>query len=210
MDISLERIVEDFAWGMKAADSKRPQAINNRSGEPFSPGIGPHTEARTIELVRDELVGMSSSPYAGLIGLQVPYPSSPRAKCDLCIGEDSNPLWAIEVKMLRLIGDNGKVNDNILMHILSPYPAHRSAVTDCEKLVNSRLGIRQAILIFGYDHAEWTMLPAIEAFELLARDRAVLSERVNAAVLGLEHPFHQQGQVFGWEIHPKGATELGD
>ena len=28
-----------------------------------------------------------------------------------------------EVKMLRLMGDNGKPNDNMLMHILSPYPA---------------------------------------------------------------------------------------
>jgi hypothetical protein len=32
--------------------------------------------------------------------------------------------WAIEVKMLRLMGDNGKLNDNMVMHILSPYPAH--------------------------------------------------------------------------------------
>jgi hypothetical protein len=30
--------------------------------------------------------------------------------------------WAIEVKMLRLMGDNHKPNDNMLMHILSPYP----------------------------------------------------------------------------------------
>ena len=35
--------------------------------------------------------------------------------------------WAIEVKMLRLMGDNGKPNDNMLMHILSPYERHRSA-----------------------------------------------------------------------------------
>jgi hypothetical protein len=34
----------------------------------------------------------------------------------------------------RILGDNGKLNDNMLMHILSPYPQHRSAVTDCNKL----------------------------------------------------------------------------
>ena len=33
--------------------------------------------------------------------------------------------------MLRFMGDNGKLNDNIVMHILSPYPEHRSALTDC-------------------------------------------------------------------------------
>ena len=39
--------------------------------------------------------------------------------------------------MLRFLGDNGKPNDNILMHVLSPYPQHRSALTDCEKLARS-------------------------------------------------------------------------
>jgi len=41
------------------------------------------------------------------------------------------------VKMLRLMGDNSKPNDNMLMHILSPYPSHRSALTDCQKLAAS-------------------------------------------------------------------------
>ena len=39
--------------------------------------------------------------------------------------------------MMRLMGDNGKPNDNILTHILSPYPAQRSAITDCRKLAAS-------------------------------------------------------------------------
>jgi hypothetical protein len=43
-----------------------------------------------------------------------------RRHCDWCLG--SPPLWdlAIEAKMLRLFADNGKLNDNMLMHILSP------------------------------------------------------------------------------------------
>ncbi len=66
---------------------------------------------------------------------EVPYPSVPRSRCDVVI--DERPGWAIEFKMLRLMGDNGKPNDNMLMHILSPYPVHRSAVTDCPKLLVS-------------------------------------------------------------------------
>jgi hypothetical protein len=38
--------------------------------------------------------------------------------------------------MLRIFGDNGKLNDNMLMHVLSFYPAHLSALTDCGKLAN--------------------------------------------------------------------------
>jgi hypothetical protein len=50
----------------------------------------------------------------------VPYPNAPRQKCDLLISPNEGQPWAIEVKMLRFMGDNGKPNDNMLMHILSP------------------------------------------------------------------------------------------
>ena len=53
--------------------------------------------------------------------------------------------------MLRLMGDNGKPNDNMLMHILSPYPKDRSALTDCAKLLGSGLVGRKAIVIYGFD-----------------------------------------------------------
>jgi hypothetical protein len=82
--------------------------------------------------------------------------------------------------MLRLLGDNGKPNDNILMHILSPYPAHRSAVTDTEKLLASGLSGRKAIVIYAYEYPKWPTLPAILAFERLATARVVLSCRVEA------------------------------
>jgi hypothetical protein len=49
------------------------------------------------------------------------------------------------------MGDNGKPNDNMLMHILSPYPSHRSALTDCQKLAASGFSGSLAILIYGYD-----------------------------------------------------------
>jgi len=43
------------------------------------------------------------------------------------------------------MGDKGKPNDNMLMHIHSPYSAHRSAVTDCEELTRSGFDGRNAI-----------------------------------------------------------------
>lgn len=100
------------------------------------------------------------------------------------------------------MGDNGKTNDNILMHILSPYPAHRSALTDCEKLVDAALGEQKAILIYGYDYPDWPMEPVIEAFELLAAQRVQLGPRAVAAFDQLVHPVHQQGRVSGWELKP--------
>jgi hypothetical protein len=102
--------------------------------------------------------------------------------------------------MLRVMGDNGKPNDNILMHILSPYPGNRSAVTDCEKLLQSGLPGRKAIMIFAYEYRDYAAEPVIRAFELLASDRVGLGPRKSTEFSGLVHPVHRTGRVFAWEI----------
>jgi len=104
--------------------------------------------------------------------------------------------------MLRLMGDNGKLNDNMVMHILSPYPAHRSALTDCRKLLASQLGTQKAVLIYGYDYPGWPMDPAIEAFQALASREVTLADTMVASFDGLIHPVHRRGRVFGWQVHP--------
>jgi len=102
--------------------------------------------------------------------------------------------------MLRLLGDNGGLNDNMLMHILSPYPQHRSALTDCQKLLESGFESRTAIAIFGYDALGWPLDDAIAAFEALASRWVRLSQRVAEGFGGLKHPIHRSGSVFSWEI----------
>jgi len=196
----IEDFVAHFAEGIKLADAKRPTAVNRRSKKPFRPGIGPHSESAVVELVGDELEARRPEIYAGRWHTNIPYPELPRQRCDLCLGDGANWDWAIEVKMLRFLGDNGKVNDNILMHILSPYPQDRSALTDCEKLRESRLAPSEAILIFGYDHEDWPLDPAIDAFELLAREKVELGRRAEARFDDLVHPVHRHGRVFGWAL----------
>jgi len=173
--VELEQLVLDIARGIKLADSRGPVAFGVRTKEPYQPAIGPHTEAKTISLVFDELKASPGSPYAGKIHLQVPYPSAARSRCDVCIGDPPHFEWAIEVKMLRIMGDNAKPNDNMLMHILSPYPQHRSALTDAEKLLNSGFSARKAVVIYGFDYQEWPMALAIDAFEALAARSVTLT-----------------------------------
>ena len=190
----------DFAAGIRQANARRPVAVNARSKEPFQPGIGPHSEAQTIELIMSELAALKPSTYANQVDLAVPYPEASRQKCDLCLGQAPSWDWGIEVKMLRILGDNGKANDNILMHIFSPYPAHRSAVTDCSKLASTALAQRRAILIYGYDADEWPLEPAITAFEVLAARLVRLGPRKQATFSGLIHPVHASGSVYAWEL----------
>lgn len=196
----IAELVRDFAAGMVAVDAKRPQAKSARSQALYQPGLGPHTEAQTVAMVMEELAGNGGLRYAGAYRREVRYPAFPRSKCDLCLGPADESGLAVEIKMLRLMGDNGKPNDNILMHLLSPYPAHRSAVTDCEKLLGSRLPGRKGILIFGYEYEDWPMELAIRAFEVLASQRVELGTRFEGEGAGLVHPVHRHGRVFGWEL----------
>jgi hypothetical protein len=198
--VELDQLVDDFARALVAADAAHPCATNTRSKAAFQPGIGPHSEAQTVKLVGVQMERLAPAAYGERLAYGVPYPEAPRQKCDLCIGSPSDWEWAVEIKMLRILGDNGKANDNILMHLLSPYAAHRSALTDCEKLVDSRLGRRKAILVYGYDADAWPLEPAIRAFEVLAQSRVLLGKRLSAEFRGLIHPVHSRGGVFAWEL----------
>jgi hypothetical protein len=148
--IALEDFVRDFARALSAVHALSPVAVNVRSKAAYQPGIGPHTEAQTVWLVMASLAASEPGVY-GDHRLGVPYGDGSRQSCDLCLGQPPGEVWAIEVKMLQLMGDNGKPNDNILMHILSAYPEPRSALTDCAKLAAAQLGSRRAVLIYGYD-----------------------------------------------------------
>ncbi len=86
---------------------------------------------------------------ASAVRMEVPYPQLPRQRCDILVEQAADTTWAIEAKLLRFLGDNGKPNDNMLMHVISPYDEDRSALTDCTKLMTGGLGNRHAILILG-------------------------------------------------------------
>jgi hypothetical protein len=197
LDLDGAALARDFAEGMMLADARAPAWAGYR------PGLGPHTEVQTVALVLAELARICPPKY-GAVQTAVPYPNAPRQKCDLLISPAEDRSWAVEVKMLRFMGDNGKPNDNMLMHILSPYPKHRSALTDCQKLVGSGFTQPHALLIYGYDYDDWPMEPAIEAFEQLARYRVQLGQGYFARFYELIHPVHQRGGVFVWKVSSLG------
>ena len=198
--IGLQTLVEDFATGVRLADKKAPVSTSQRSKRTFRSGIGPHSEEQTIEMTMIELAAWQPSLY-GQYGLGIPYPNGSGQECDLGLGIPSAWEWVIEVKMIRFLGDNGKQNDNMMGHVLSPYPQDRSALTDCEKLKHSDFKSRKAVVIYGYDHDGLTLEPAIAAFETLARRRVELDQRCASAFEGLIHPVHQQGWIFGWQLN---------
>lgn len=199
MPLELADLVADVATAIKRIDSRQLQAANARTGDLYKPGIGPHPETKVVGLIACDLAEFNHDRYGSKLQTGVSYPGS-RQKCDLCIGTGPAWEWVVEIKMLRLMGDNGKPNDNMLMHILSPYPGNRSALTDCPKLLDSGLHGRKAIVIYGFDYDGLPMDPAIEAFEALAMRRVAMGPRMVGSYNDLVHPVHRQGRVFAWEL----------
>ena len=202
-DVSLVELVSDFAGGLKSADAMAPQAVSFRSGRTYQPGIGPHAENAAVRLAVEQMRQAKPLLY-GAAG-PVPYPGG-RQQCDLGIGD---PLqWAIEVKMARAYGDNGKLDDTYLKDLLSPYESDRSALTDAAKLARSGFAYRKAILIYGFDYPTRPPDPALDALQLLLGQGVRIGPRQTSACEGLIHPVHHTGRVVGWEIHAALTSRL--
>ena len=193
--MELQQFIDLLAVGLMEADALRPVPPPSRTGTIYQPGIGAHSEDRMVELA---LAAIETRLNGVSVETHVPYPRSRRIKCDVHLRGDSD--WAIEVKLLRRLGDNGKPNDNILMHILSPYAQDRSAVTDCVKLAQSGFAARQAVVIIGFEYGEWPLQPAVKAFERIASDVVNLRPCAPARFSGLVHPVQREGAVFACEV----------
>lgn len=195
MGITIEKMVEDFALAFKELDGTRPQGRSKT--RVYQAGIGPLSEDQSIHGALSFLKQWFPQVYK-LASPQV-YPSS-RQKCDLVIPNQ----WAIEFKLIRPFGDNGKEAEQWSENVLHPYPGNTSAIGDCLKLINSGFNEKKAIIIFGFEHTPPVLdiTIAIKAFEKIATEVVgiKLGEKYVAEFNDLIHPVHQKGKVFGWEI----------
>jgi hypothetical protein len=193
--MDLRSIVADFAIGLKEADALRPQAVSHRSGKAYQAGIGPHPENAAVRLVLDQMRRSRPGIYDTARALK--YPKS-RLQCDLGIGD---PLqWAIEVKMARALGDNGKLDDTYVKDVLSPYEVDHSALSDVTKLRESGFECGKAILIYGFAYSGRDLEPLLHALELLADAGGPFGGRIQESFADLVHPVHTTGLVAAWEV----------
>ena len=126
---TFKEFIDHVAEAIARIDARRPQAANARTGTAYQPGIGPHPETQAVELIVAELP-LVAGLYGGCLSIATSYPGQSRQRCDLCIGVAPAWEWAVEIKMLRLMGDNGKPNDNMLMHIFLSGLAARCRIPD--------------------------------------------------------------------------------
>jgi hypothetical protein len=186
----LRVLAADFADALARVDADR------LAHKRLSPGIGPYGEADAVRAALIKLRSAKPETYADAVVRRVP---------DLLIPGQ----WAIEFKVARPFGDNGRAAEHWSENLLHPYAGNISSLGDCLKLLSSNLDERKAAIIFGFEHTP-PIIPldaAVLGFEVLAERvmKLRLTPRIEERRDGLIHPVHQQLRVFAYEVLATGS-----
>jgi hypothetical protein len=182
--MELDQLVADFADCLVEIDASGTRFKD------FQAGVGPYGEPQLLKLVAEEL--NLREPYRG----RVVTKRTP----DLLV----KGLWAVEVKIARPFGDNGREAESWSVNLLHPYKGNVSVLGDCFKLLDYAGRERKAVLVIGYEHTppQIDLTPLVESFEAIATHvcDVRLGARSEATITGLMHPVHQQVRVLAWEV----------
>jgi len=166
--MELNEIIARYAEGLSAIDTDITlERANQRTGEIYLPGLKTMRE-------RDAVSGLDTwwgntypsdfvAPDAHAI--EVVYPGGGRNACDhvfTTVGNPSDPEWAIELKYLQLVGDNGKRNDYAVAKALSPFLKDRSLYHDILRLRATPIARRLAVVGFSFTYNDETCAKALQ------------------------------------------------
>jgi hypothetical protein len=182
--MELEAVVQDIADVLKGIDSS--QVPFKR----FQPGVGPYGEPQLVKLIAE---GLNRTPRYGGCAKIMRTP-------DLMLAGH----WALEIKLARPFGDNGKLAENWSVNLLHPYPGNTSLLGDCLKLQGMTCSERKAVIAIGYEHdpAQVSLEPLWKSFEVVAEAvlNIKLGTRVEVTRDDLIHSVHQRLRVVAWKV----------
>lgn len=153
--MELRDIVDRYAEAIEAIDQSAQAAAFR--GHMYQAGFAALSEpaaVRTIDAGWERLhPGERSDHRMGVAysGNQI------RADADHVISSrlhanSGRPEWAVEVKRLQFVGDNGKGNDFAVGKVLSPYLKDRGMLHDALRLQDSDFTERVAVVGYGFDY----------------------------------------------------------
>jgi hypothetical protein len=182
--VDLQNVVFEIANAIEHIDKSR---VPFRG---FQPGVGPYGEPQLVKLISLYLNQLPS--LSGTVRT--------KRTPDLLIKNE----WAMEFKIVRPYGDNGREAEDWSVNLLHPYPGNVSTIADCWKLQSLECAERKAVVVVGYEHTppKTDLTPLIECFEAIAKHVAQiqLSARIETRREGLVHPVHQTTRIFAWEV----------
>lgn len=193
-NLFLETVAGDIADAIKDIDASEPPF------KQFQRGVGPYGEPQLVKLIAGRLNRLPK--YKGR--------AATRRTPDLLIAGE----WAIEFKLVRPYGDNGKEAENWSVNLLHPYPGSVSVIGDCFKLREYSGAERTAVVAVGYEHVpcKIDLTPLVRSFEAIVRSVALvkLSDAIEVRRSDLVHPVHQCLRLFAWEVLSDGRTTNPD
>lgn len=165
--MELDQIVSRLAAAIPAIDASTQRVeMNAKTGVAYGLGVPTLTEPH----LRDEFIQWWLQTYPAdfsPVGACLDEQSyeAIRGTCDMILSSHGGrwpetPEWAIELKRIQLVGDNGKNNDYGLAKVLSPYLKDRSMLHDAERLSTSWMTSRVGILAYGFVYDNETILEA--------------------------------------------------
>jgi hypothetical protein len=174
-------IVLKIADILKKYDSEMPVHKS------FQPGIGPFGEPQLVKEIANRLSAKGT-------------PAQTKRTPDL----DIQSNWAVEFKIVRPFGDNGKEAENWSVNMLHPYEGNVSLVGDAIKLQSLGGYSHRGLFVIGFEHnpVKISLDPLLYSFELIARQVMAinLGERIEQKREGLVHPEHQVLRCIGWQV----------
>lgn len=183
--MELAELVSRIAEALKCIDSSK---VPHKT---FQPGVGPYGEPQLVRKLIEHLRQSAPAEFGATVSKREP---------DVLIPGK----WALEFKIVRPFGDNGRLAEHWSENLLHPYEGNVSALGDCLKLKHSSLTERKAVISIAYEHTEpkFNLGVLIRSFELIARSELSieLGQRCETLVLDLIHPVHQRAIVYGWEV----------
>jgi len=175
-------IVTSIADLLKEFDEERP------IHKTFKPGIGPFGEPQIVGIIAERL---SSK------GIQAKTRRTP----DLEIQSQ----WAIEFKIVRPFGDNGKEAENWSVNLLHPYGGNTSLIGDAIKLTQLYSYENKGLFVIGFEHnpPKINLNNLVDSFELITQQviNISLGPRITERRFDLVHPEHQVLRCFGWQLN---------
>lgn len=179
----LDKVLSDIADSVEALDASRV------AFKTFQPGAGPYGEPQLVAEVARRLNALTD--YDSV--------KSKRTPDLLIVGH-----WALEFKIARPFGDNGREAENWSVNLLHPYAGNASVIGDCLKLQDLQCAERKAVVVIGFEHMPTviSLTPLLDAFEAVARHVTDISlgPRHELIRFGLVHPVHQCLRVVAWEV----------
>jgi hypothetical protein len=179
--MDLSHILNRIAEGLVYVDKNAEIYNSSRNGIEYLPGLTTIYEPQCAKELMDWWVKKYPADFKSPLEVYInfSYPEHPGNKCDIVFTSDKSdsekPEWAIELKKIAFLGDNGKNNDYGPSKLISPFLKDRSVAHDVVKLKEADIARKKAVIGYGFNYSEDSLKIALEK-------HPKYSERIKTAI----------------------------